>query len=267
MHMRLCIIGAALAAVCLLAPCAATIPRVVMQTTDGKDGIPAMVGDNIRKFAKGWEWKVFNDSECVDFMRHHFDSVVHERFTSYTEGAFKADLFRYAYLYVMGGAYFDIKTELMVPLDWLFSEHAIYLVSSVFTSRTIYNGIIATPPRQPVFLDMVNYMVDKGPHPAAQLGGHFNLRHLFSLVAHCGPPTRDWTCSSTPPSPCILNNTRVFFMTEESKHTSRCHDGVDRHNLCMFAVYEGDTVFKIRYASYGRTWGAKRRRWLRLPAR
>ncbi len=77
----------------------------------------------------------------------------------------RADLFRYAVLYIHGGFYADIKTELLYSLDSILTEpNTIYTVLSNITSHTIHNGVIATPKYHPIFLDFILYMVSGDNH-------------------------------------------------------------------------------------------------------
>jgi mannosyltransferase OCH1-like enzyme len=52
---------------------------------------------------------VFDDVDCLEFMRTNFDAKVLEAYESLIPTAYKADLWRYCILYVCGGIYLDIK--------------------------------------------------------------------------------------------------------------------------------------------------------------
>ncbi len=54
------------------------------------------------------EYQYFNDTQCAAFLSTHFGDAVVQAFHTLRPGAFKADLFRYAYLYVRGGVYVDL---------------------------------------------------------------------------------------------------------------------------------------------------------------
>ena len=59
---------------------------------------------------RDWTYLHFTDEDIVLYFREHplpgFDHIV-EKFGSITVGAHKADLFRYYFLYLNGGAYLD----------------------------------------------------------------------------------------------------------------------------------------------------------------
>ena len=52
----------------------------------------------------------------------------------------------------------DIKTELIRPVSEVFPENYTYSVLSII-NNSIYQGIIATPPRNPLFLKLIYFMV------------------------------------------------------------------------------------------------------------
>ena len=95
------------------------IPRVIYQTISDKHTIPDKVAKNFLLYAKGFKRYVFDDKECVSFLQDHFHANVVTTFYLLA-GAHRADLVRYGILYIYGGIYLDIKTELVTPLENIF---------------------------------------------------------------------------------------------------------------------------------------------------
>ena len=116
------------------------IPKVLHQTYKDVARIPRKVYENIREFAPEYEHLVYSDSDVVSFLSTNFKPEVLQAFHTLKLGAHKADLFRYCILYVKGGVYLDIKTELIKPLDKLFKDGAINTVISRVSSE-IYQGV------------------------------------------------------------------------------------------------------------------------------
>ena len=56
-----------------------------------------------------FEYYLYDDSMCYDFISKHFNPDVLDAFNSLKPGAYKADLWRYCVLYKYGGIYLDIK--------------------------------------------------------------------------------------------------------------------------------------------------------------
>jgi Glycosyltransferase sugar-binding region containing DXD motif len=169
------------------------IPRVIYQTYNYKHLIPKKVDENLLKYAPEYERVIFDDSECLAFLEKHFHPYVAESFR-YLKGAHKADLFRYALLYLRGGVYLDIKTELLMPLDEIFPATRKNSTSNNPLTYTcicwddtghssascIYQGIIATPRGNPVFLRAVQKIlnVDK---PVKFY--HFAVHQMYGLIS------------------------------------------------------------------------------------
>ena len=88
---------------------ASRVPKVIMQTgfeeQSTSSGTAAWAAKN-----PGWEMAYFGNEACVQFLERHFDARVVAAFHALRPGAFKADLFRYAYVYEKGGAYADLDT-------------------------------------------------------------------------------------------------------------------------------------------------------------
>lgn len=132
------------------------IPKTIFQTYMDKNKIPNKVNKNFEKYAKGYKRIVYNDNEALKFLHDNFGKIFFNKFKSMKLGAHKADLLRYCYLYVNGGIYIDIKTELLVDLDTIIKERKdrlytvlCFLNLNTFTNlfNTIYQGFIAVPPR------------------------------------------------------------------------------------------------------------------------
>lgn len=229
-------------------------PRAIYQTTGAEDRLPPKLALNFAKYAKGWQRFVFNDSAAIAFLDEHFQPQVSALFRALKVGAHKADLFRYAILYTLGGVYLDIKTELLAPLDWLFEDRgSVFLVISHIIKGAIYNGILAAPSRQPIFLDMLRYMVERGD-PAEQHpnGDYFyNIVSLYEQVAaHCEAA---WTwapdrCLGV--QTCAFDGMHIRFAQEEQRPAAQCADGVDRYGHCAFITERCEKIFKERYSDY-----------------
>ena len=219
-----------------------TIPRVIIQTYYDKDNIPKKVYDNIKEYAPGYEHIIWDDSECENFFKKYFNPNILKTFRK-LKGAHKADLFRYCYLYKYGGIYLDIKTELIRPVSEVFPENYTYSVLSII-NNSIYQGIIATPPRNPLFLKLIYFMVklvekrNKFPYII------FTIDFFHKVYDYCGKT----------PEPGLNYGQNGFhyylFLEKCSKNPAKCYDGLDRYGLCCY-VYDGyKRMIKSRYSDF-----------------
>lgn len=129
-------------------------PKILIQTYYDKKKIPQKVFDNINKYASNYKHIVYDDNECIEFLSKNYNSMTVKRFKN-LKGAFKSDLFRYCWLYKNGGVYMDIKTILIKDIDEIFIDRTkLYTVKSK-NNFQIYQGIISTPPNNPIFKKLI----------------------------------------------------------------------------------------------------------------
>lgn len=94
------------------------IPKTIIQTGPSHE-MPLLKYNSIMTFIElnpEYEYKFFDDILCRKFIRENFDEHILGAYDMLVPGAFKADLFRYCYLYINGGCYFDCKMILREPL-------------------------------------------------------------------------------------------------------------------------------------------------------
>ena len=220
------------------------IPKVIIQTYHKKEKIPKKVYDNIKEFAPEYKHIIYDDTECICFFKKYFNKNVIDTFNS-LEGAHKADLFRYCYLYKFGGIYLDIKTELIIPLKDVFTDNYTYSVLSII-KNTVYQGVIATPPNNPFFLKLINFMINlvekkKKIFPYII----FTIDYYNKTKQYCeNDPTVGLNTNKE-------NEFNFYFFKEIcTKNKKDCKDGLDRYKLCCY-IYDGDRkVFKSRYSDF-----------------
>jgi len=193
-------------------------------------------------FAPDYEHRFYDDADAVAFLREQFISAVPEAFKNFTLGAHKADLLRYAVLYIHGGVYLDIKTQLVRPLDELVQHgDAITTVISRKPSE-MYQGIIAAPPRAPIFLALIDAAVRSGSTPP------YNrfIRDFMQYV-------RTDVAPAAVAADTLLRGQRhsyQLFTERCDRDAARCEDGLDRYKQCCTVEAAGARVFKTRYADF-----------------
>ena len=219
------------------------IPKIIHLTYHDKSNIPQKVYDNLQQYANGYTVYIYDDADGTDIIKKYYTHQVAEKYERLT-GAHKADLLRYCLLYIYGGVYMDIKTELILPLSEVFSRPFTTSVLSSYTKETIYQGVIATRPQNPLFLDLINYIVQK-PLLLPQTNYLAFVKDFYDQVRN------DVGCDLVPG--INVGKKDVYYLLEEkcSHHASECYDGLDRYGLCCF-IYDhmGRKVIKTRYADY-----------------
>jgi len=95
------------------------IPKIIIQTSKYDKNINQIHNNVINTLIElnpEYEYNFFTDAQRRIFICDNFDENVLKAYDTLIPGAFKADLFRYCYLYIHGGCYFDDKTIIRKPL-------------------------------------------------------------------------------------------------------------------------------------------------------
>ena len=219
------------------------IPKIVITTHINKDKIPKKVYENIQKYAPNYNLIIFDDNEIIDFLKKNYPDSVLKAFLSLDRRPHKADLFRYCYLYKYGGVYLDIKTVLTKNIDDIFNKRDVQLYTVISsTNYTIHQGIIATVPKNPIFLKLINYIVniDKPIRRYFEFTIDFynQLKKMYNVDKLENGYLRG-------------NGYNTYLFNEKcTGDKNDCKDGLDRYNLCCY-IYDGEKIiFKTRYSDY-----------------
>jgi mannosyltransferase OCH1-like enzyme len=136
------------------------IPLNIYQTWHTKD-LPPLMKNTVNKIIysnPGFNYQLFDDNDCRNFIKDNFDANVLNAFDSLIPGAYKADLWRYCILYKNGGVYLDIKyapfngfrfISLMEKEHWVLD----------MDKNGIYNALIVCKPNNEILLKAINKVV------------------------------------------------------------------------------------------------------------
>lgn len=97
------------------------IPKKIFQTWKYKD-LPYPIALSIKNMLSlnpGYEYRLFDDSDMLEYICDNFDDDIKRAYSKINVGAAKADFWRYLILYKEGGIYLDIDSVLYNSLDTL----------------------------------------------------------------------------------------------------------------------------------------------------
>lgn len=137
------------------------VPKKIFQTYHSIDRIPQYIYDNKKKYAPGYEVIILDDEMGLDFLKKHFNNKIVKKYNELS-GAHRADLLRYCLLYEHGGVYMDIKTILTKNIDSFLKfdgSQRMYSVKSIHDNN-IYQGFIASTPKNPIFLKLIEKVLN-----------------------------------------------------------------------------------------------------------
>ena len=140
------------------------IPKVIFQTSKTKQ--PEYVVDLIKSRSPGWEYIHFTDEEIFTFFEENITDEfpnMKDKFLSIKNGAHRADLFRYYYLYIKGGVFIDSDAMIEQDINIISKDYDFFSVESTFFINTIFNGFIGATKKNIIMYEALKhaYHVDK----------------------------------------------------------------------------------------------------------
>ncbi len=131
-----------------------------------------------------FEYYFFDDTKSREFISQHFDESVIQAYDKLVPGAYKADLFRYCFLFIKGGCYFDNKFIVRKKCeDWI-GENDNQIFIKDRGNDIIYNAIIFSVPRfhvlHSLIQDIVRHVNEQyyGKIPLSPTGPHLVFRYI-----------------------------------------------------------------------------------------
>lgn len=135
---------------------------------------------NLQMLNPEYEYVFFNSRQRRDFIKKHFDESVLETYDGLVSGAFKADVFRYCWLYLNGGVYVDCKMIARAPLrDILVDNEDVFLCEDRIPNA-YQNCIIGSVAKQPQLFQCISECVKRYDQK-------FLKRVSFGSLYHTGP--------------------------------------------------------------------------------
>ena len=216
-----------------------TIPNIIFQTYYDKSKIPQYIFDNIKKYGSNYDYILYDDIDAIKFLEHYYSKEVVDTFKRLNLGAHKADLLRYCFLYINGGIYLDIKTILIKPLDEIFIDKT-YFYSALSSVRWLYQGIIASPPRNTLFLHLITKIV-KAWTISIKINYLIFCKDIYKKIQS------DTINKKIKQGLNIgVNNNYYLFEEKCNKKTTDLCPKLDRYGKCCSIYDKGELIFITR---------------------
>lgn len=210
------------------------IPRLLWQTSSLT---PETIPDLLKDFARGYDRNVLNDDACRHFLKAHFPEIVLTTFDGFQRGAHKADLWRYCVLYVHGGVYMDIKTVPLRPLSKIFVSDNCWYTCLCHAKTCIYQGLIATPAKNDIFLRLIEHCV-ANPVPS-----HYHLFTEFMLeeiTRTYGRPSIGRNKGTAPLDLVLFEERCGGFSEADMTECQKSNTITDRYDFCCNGYSKDD---------------------------
>tara|TARA_R110000868_G_scaffold220226_1_gene471360 strand:+ start:3546 stop:4190 length:645 start_codon:yes stop_codon:yes gene_type:complete len=141
------------------------IPKIIYQTYKTK--INQETIDELMLLNPGFDYKFFDDIDCLKFLQENFSEKIAHTFTILKSGAHKSDLFRYCLLLKYGGFYVDVDIKMSVSFDEIMKkcgESDLITVKSQHKGDGLYQGLLISKPGNKLFNILINNIIEN-PNP------------------------------------------------------------------------------------------------------
>jgi mannosyltransferase OCH1-like enzyme len=138
------------------------IPKVIIQTSKNNNYNSLLHYNSVQTFLElnpEYEYYFFKDNDCREFIKNNFDTIILDTYDMLYPGAYKADLFRYCYIYIKGGCYFDNKYILRTSLRNIIKPEFTEIYCKDTKDDLMFNAIIMAIPKLKEIKDSINNIV------------------------------------------------------------------------------------------------------------
>lgn len=157
------------------------IPKTFYQSWN--ESLPGVVHTQNSKFVDGRDdvtYKLYTMTDIMEYLRTSWGEEYVELCKSYQNPAHKVDLWRYCILYEHGGIYMDADAVLLSDVFEFVDKNDMIFVTNNRGVLDIYNGFLATYPKNPIFKRMIDFMLSVGTD--FNNDNDFNRKYLYQVV-------------------------------------------------------------------------------------
>ena len=223
------------------------IPKIIFQTTHTKKIENIAHYNSIMTYIElnpEYEYRIFDDNDSRLFIIEHFndDPNILRAYDMLISGAFKADLFRYCYLYINGGCYFDCKSILRKPLREIINPSDDFILCKDI-GKGYYNAIMMSVPRNYFIMNLItestNNILNFQIKYNINQPDFNNVDNILSLTG-----------------PVLLYNVlteNTLFNINKNKiiKFKHCHNNAYYHNyMKLYVEYNGECIVTKQYYNY-----------------
>ena len=140
------------------------IPKTLIHTWNTKDiehtdlNYPVKV---LKKLHPDYKYIIFDEEERKEFIKSNYEERVYNAYNKLKPGTYKADLWRYCYLYKNGGFYMDIKFILRKSFNSVINDNITLLTGKAMFEDGINPGFTACMPNEPLMKEAIYTTVER----------------------------------------------------------------------------------------------------------
>lgn len=121
------------------------IPKVIIQTDETVKPRCLLHWNSVMTFIElnpEYEYRFYDMSDRREFIKKHFNQDVLNAYDSLVPGSFRSDMFRFCYMYIEGGCYFDSKMILRTPMRNMILPDEDYVLCQDRVPKNTITGIL-----------------------------------------------------------------------------------------------------------------------------
>jgi hypothetical protein len=125
--------------------------------------VPDIVFSRWKELNPDYTFDFSLDTDCIQFLKTHFNDYISNLFKEIPVGMFKADLWRLCKLYVHGGVYADVDLVPYLNIDTLDTSITFYSCLNTM-SNGIFQAFMKTTPKNPLILVFLLSFLKNNPY-------------------------------------------------------------------------------------------------------
>lgn len=221
-----------------------------VQTYHSIDNIVKTSKDSYLNYNSFLNYNFFNNERCKKFILNNFDNDLLTVYNKIKPKAFKADLFRYCYLYIRGGIYADIDTICLNNLDEILNiNNDIVLVRERTNIPGFFQAFIISKPKQKLFLNAINkikYLVKNNYYGTNK----YKPDNIINILSITGPVLLGNTM-------CNMLNIAEFSINEiynkNEINLDNCNIKILNFTMDGYITHKNNKIIKVKNSEYKQT--------------
>ena len=194
------------------------IPKIICQTLENDviSDIHMRTVSNLKLMNPEYKYVFFDSKDRRAFIKEYYDTAVLDMYDGFVSGAFKADIFRYCWLYINGGCYVDCKMINRLPFREVIKYDDETMLCKDRIEKAYQNCVIGVIPKQLNILNCILECVNR-------FEKKINHRISFGSLYHTGPylfyycmSAHDTKCKFVAPFSRVSYE-KSFIMTNDNK--------------------------------------------------
>lgn len=141
------------------------IPYIFMQNSAENFLAPSIAKNILKTIERNSEYTYmfFDDNDSREFIAKNFPEEVLNAFDELTPGAYKSDLFRYCFMYIIGGVYLDVNKKFIPDLNQFINQDYDFVSCidrDIGNGFSIWQAILACPPKSELMSECIKGILE-----------------------------------------------------------------------------------------------------------